>query len=162
MGRPPVKATVALTKARVETELKAEARYRKSALGLQDSLMKMIDRIDPIELIACLGLTFVVYDLIQNSNELLTKFSLTESPPAFVIPIAGQLEQMIIALIDNKSLTPEQQAQIDSLKRPDGILFLKSFAIAYFLIKNGASILNSAAGITGAIAGFLGLGVVPV
>jgi hypothetical protein len=164
LGRPAVKSTKALTMARVEGELAAKAKWKNSKKGwetsLRDHIGLMIDKIDPLELVATLGLTMVVYDLIQNSNELLAKFALTEPPPAFVIPIIGQIEQILIAQIDNKQLTPEQQAQLDSLKTADPTLFLKSFAIAYFLMKNGSSILNSTQGITGAIAGFLGLGVI--
>lgn len=148
--------------AQIETRsiLVSEARFRASSLGMKDALVRMIDKIDPLELISTVGLTFVVYDLIQSSEVLLAKFALTEPPPLFVIPWIGQIEQIFISLIDNKTPTPEQQTQLDKLKTVSPVLFLKSFAIAYFLIKNGASILNSAQGITGAIAGFLGLGVV--
>jgi hypothetical protein len=161
MGRPPVKSTKALIKAKLDAETSWENTAKGQKAQLNRSFLRMIDRIDPLELIATVGLTFTVYDLIQNSNELLTKFALTEPDPDFVIPIVGQIEQLLIVLIDNKSLTPEQQTIIDSLKKPNAFLFIKSFAISYFLIKNGASILNSASGITGAIAGFIGLGVVP-
>lgn len=159
MGRPPVKSTKAITKAKLDAELSFNNTKKAKAKALEDAGLRMIDRIDPLELGATLGLSFVVYDLIQNTNELLTKFSMTEPPPDFVIPIFGQLEQMLIVLIDNKTLTADQAKILQDLKKPDLFLFFKSFAIAYFLMKNGSNILNSTAGITGAIAGFLGLGV---
>jgi hypothetical protein len=69
MGKPPVKSTKALVKAK----LSAEAKFYKSNEGrevwLRTQVERLIDKIDPIEAAAILSTTVVVHDLINKTNE---------------------------------------------------------------------------------------------
>jgi hypothetical protein len=164
---PPIKSTIRLTKAKVKAELQAKASWKKTKSGwdssLRDHLESMIDKIDPLELISAFGLTFLVYKVIKSSEVLLAKAAFTDLDlgASFKIQPFAWFDDLIIAALGTVTLTAEQeQALTDMQNTTDWLLFVESFGIAFFLLRNGASILNSAQGITGAIAGFFGIGVV--
>jgi len=55
---------------RTKAGLEAHAKFNRSALGLEAAVIRMIDRIDPLELLAVSATTFIVYDTIKNIPEL--------------------------------------------------------------------------------------------
>jgi len=156
MPRPPVKSTKALTKAKLETE----AKFKLSKKGIESALVDMINRVDPIELMAVTCGTFVVYDIVKSIPELSARAAdFLFTPP---IGVAWPILSVIIdRLFGDQDLTSEQ---IEELRRirdtPDFFLFIKSFFISYILIKHSGQIIAGVGNITGFISTFLGLKVV--
>jgi len=153
MGRPPVKSTRALVKAK----LVAEAKFMNSNIGrevwLRAQVERLIDKIDPLELVATVSGAFVVYDLIKSMPELLAQARVTT-----IIAISPILAILIDNLIGGLALTQEQQAELDKIRnQPDFMLFVKSFVISYLMIKHSGQIINGVGNLTGFIAGMLGL-----
>lgn len=156
MGRPPVKSTKALIKA----ELDAKAKFKLSPKGIESSLIEMINRIDPIEALAVVSGTFVVYDIFKSTPELLAQAkSFLFTPP---VAVAWPIVSIIIERIwGNQELTEQQKADLLKIKNEvDPVLMVKSFFIAYILVKHSGQIIAGVGNITGFIAGFLGLKVV--
>jgi hypothetical protein len=153
LGRPPVKSTRALVKAKLE----AEAKFKTSEKGLSLALIEMMDRIDPLELLAVASGTFMVYDIIKSTPELLAQVKqfIFTPPVAVAWPLVSILVNKIFG---SQELTLEQQQQLDQLKNePDLMLFVKSFFISYVIVKHSGKIISGVGNITGFIAGFLGL-----
>jgi hypothetical protein len=159
MGRPPVRSTKALVKAKLD----AEATWKNTAKGrrqiVEDTLFRMVDRIDPIELIASVGLTFAVHQIIVESEEILIKARgtgtinwLTIWGPGAVTAISNITVAQIKEWLGLASLTPEQLKELEYIKN-DPVPWLISFGIAYFLIHNGQQILS----LPSTVAGFFGM-----
>jgi len=73
LGRPGVKSAKALEAAKVQGQLQAAAKFRKTKAGTEAILMEhlenMVDRIDPMEL-AAVGVTaIVVKDMLDSVPE---------------------------------------------------------------------------------------------
>lgn len=166
MGRPPVKATLALTKAKVKAELQAKASWKKTKQGYESSLRDhiglMIDKINPLELLASIGLTIAIHKIIVDSQELLIKSHGTEgltlsqillSPGGTLGTIVSRItEQQIREWLGLNELTAEQLKAIEAVKN-DPAPWLISFGIAYFLIHNGQQV----ASLPATVAGFFGM-----
>jgi len=153
MGRPPVKSTRALVKAK----LVAEAKFMNSNIGrevwLRSQVERLIDKIDPLELTATIAGAFVVYDLIKSMPELLAQARVTT-----IIAVSPILAVLIDKLLGGIAITSEQQAELDKIRnQPDFMLFVKSFVISYLMIKHSGQIINGVGNLTGFIAGMLGL-----
>lgn len=157
MGPPPIKSTKKLVKAETETRLKAEAKFALSPQGIEYAIIDMINRVDPIELMATISGTFVVYDVIKSTPEFLAQAkSFLFTPP---LAIAWPILTIIIERIwGNQELTEEQKAEFLKLKKEfDSVLLLKSFFIAYIMIKHSGQIISGLGNVSSFIAGFLGL-----
>jgi len=149
---------------RTKATLDAEARYRKSRLGLESSLIRMIDRIDPLELLAVSATTFIVYDTIKNIPELTAAAYQTVFIDIAKYQPLIYFANEIVKLLNGSDfqLTPKQSEQLKTIKEtPDLVLFVKSFAIAYILMKHSGQIISGVGNMAGAIGGFFGLTVVP-
>jgi len=160
LGRPPVKSTKALAGAK----LAGEAKFYKSKQGREAwtraQVERMIDKIDPLELLAVGASTFIVYDIIKSTPEMLAQAkSFVLTPPfASAIPFIALIYDRIWG---DATLTDEQKAQFKAIQdEADFPLFVKSFAIAYILVKHSGQIISGVGNVTGMIAGFLGLKVV--
>jgi len=141
----------------VKAKLDAEARFDKSALGreqwLREQAEKLIDKIDPLELTATVAGAFVIYDLIMATPEFLA-----EAKKIAIISVSPILAIIIDKFLGGIELTAEQKAEYQKLREtPDFILFIKSFAISYMMIKNGGQIISGVGSITKFVAGALGL-----
>lgn len=153
MGPPPVKSTKRLIKAELETK----AKFKLSPKGIEASLIEMIDRIDPIEALAVISGTFVVYDIFKSTPELLAQAkSFLFTPP---VAVAWPILSIIIDRIwGNQELTEAQKAEFARIRgEVDPVLMVKSFFISYILVKHSGQIIAGVGNITGFIAGFLGL-----
>lgn len=153
MGPPPVKSTKKLIKA----ELEARAKFKLSPKGIEASIIDMINRIDPIEALAVISGTFVVYDIFKSTPELLAQAkSFLFTPP---VAVAWPIISLIIDRIwGNQELTEAQKADLAKIRKEvDPVLMVKSFFIAYILVKHSGQIIAGVGNITGFIAGFLGL-----
>jgi hypothetical protein len=138
MGKPPVKSLRALTKAK----LLAEARFAKSNVGrevwLRERTAKLIDNIDPLELIASAGLGLTVYDLIKSSPSVMIsiKTMVKENPWIAMIP-SGILQSILYYIFTSTTtpITEEQKQEIIKIRdTADYLLLLKCFGIAYLVI----------------------------
>ena len=163
MGRPPTKSTKALIKAKFT----AEAKFWKSKVGrevwLRTQVDKLIDKIDPLEAVSVIATTFVVYDLIKSSDELLVaaRNNTIKGLWAFLdlttSDIFNPLYEWIFTSMETK-LTAEQEAQLKKIREsPDFIVFIKSFALAYILIKHSGQIIAGVGDLFKFIASALGI-----
>jgi len=153
---PRVRTRV-LTTIETRARLKAEAAFKKSPQGLEKIILDMMDRIDPLELLAVFSGTFVVYDIVKSVPELLAgmKSFLFHSPISLAFPLAN----IIISRIwGDQELTTAQKEEFKKIREElDPILFVKSFFMAYILVKHSGQIIAGVGNVTGFIAGFLGL-----
>lgn len=156
MGRPPVKTERAMIKAR----LVAEAKFNRSPIGREEwtrhQIEKMLDKVDPIELLAVIGGTFIVYDLIKHTQELLvvasSRLGWAGYSPIFTI---------IVDLFGGTKLTDEQKSELERIKNSTDIgLYVQSFAISYMMVRHSGEIISGVGNLTGFVAGALGLKVV--
>jgi len=83
MGPPPVKSTKKLIKAELETR----AKFKLSLKGIQSSLLDMVNRIDPVELLAVVSGTFIVYDIIKGTPEMMAQAKVFTTYPCFSVLI---------------------------------------------------------------------------
>jgi len=123
----------------------------------------MIDRIDPLELLAVSATTFIVYDTIKNIPELTAAAYQTVFIDIARYQPLIYFANEIVKLLNGSdfTLTPDQTEKLREIKEtPDLILFVKSFAIAYILMKHSGQIINGVGNMAGAIGGFFGLTVV--
>jgi hypothetical protein len=160
LPRLPIRRWRLEEKNRTKAQLDTEARFRHSRLGMENSVLKMIDRIDPLELLAVSASTFIVYDIIKSTPEMLAqaKSMLFTPPIAMTLPFVSLL---IDKLFRDQTLTDAQKAELQKIREePDLVLFIKSFAIAYIMVKHSGQIINGIGNITAFISGFLGLAVI--
>jgi len=153
MGRPPVKSTRALVKAK----LVAEAKFMNSNIGrevwLRQQVEKLIDKIDPLELVSTVMGAFVVYDLIKSTPELVAQAKVTT-----LIAISPILAVIVDKLLGGLAISQEQSEELARIRdTPDFMLFVKSFVISYLMIKHSGQIINGVGNLTGFIAGMLGM-----
>jgi len=166
LGRPPVKSTKALVKAKLD----AEARFDKTALGKEawsrEQIEKMLDKIDPIELMAVISGTVIIYDLIKSLPEL---SALAVEYSAWGRALLAISAMPLITFIINKinpgaiesdlriELTEEQKAQFAEMRKEfDPVVLVKSFAISYIMVKHSGQIISGVGNITGFVASMLG------
>ena len=158
MPRLPIKRARVITTVETRARMKAEAKFRASSPGIQDSLVRMLDRVDPIELIATIGLTLKVYEIIKSTPEFLAEAKM--KIPMLVSPWLYLLYDRIWGA--QKDLSASEAAELKRIREePDVLLFFESFAIAYLLIKHSGSIISGLGNISVFIAGFFGLKAVP-
>ena len=99
----------------------------------------------------------VVYDIFKSTPELLAqaKSFLFTPPVAVTIPIISLIIEKIWG---NQALTDAQKVEFNKIKEElDMVLLIKSFFIAYILVKHSGQIIAGVGNVTGFIAGFLGL-----
>lgn len=154
MGKPPIKSTKALVKA----ELEAKAKFELSKKGIELSLRKMLDRVDPIEMMAVISGTIVVYDIIKSTPEFLAGLAQL-SWKALFEPFGW--EKIIWDWLTNQTtvtFTDDQKKAFEEAKTEfDVSLLMKSFFISYILVKHSGQIIAGVGNVSGFIAGFLGL-----
>jgi len=160
MGRPPVKSEMAMTRAR----LVAQAKFLRTPIGrevwLRSQVEKLIDKIDPLELVEVFATTFIIYDLIKSTPPLLAKA--WEADIALATWLTSRigvidLSPIIKILFGNGTLSDEQWRQLNEVRNtPDFSLLIKSFALAYMLVKHSGQIINGVGNITKFVAGALG------
>jgi len=153
MGKPPIKSTKALVKAK----LTAEAKFYKSNEGrevwLRSQVERLIDKIDPLELMATVCGTFIIYDLIVSTPELMAEWR-----ARVIIAASPALAFIIDKFLGGIQMTAEQKAQYEKIKNtPDFELYIKCFAISYVMIKHSGQIVNGVGNLTKFVAGMIGL-----
>jgi len=152
MGPIPIKRTEKLVKA----DLKARAKFELSPLGMQTTLKNVainaISRIDPLEVIGLMGLTYTVFNLIQGTQELFDAFygglsAIGEAPLSnpFLSFFTGVFQTLL-----QDWMKPEDIKAIQHDK--DWLLWIESFGIAYLLLKTasgGEDLVSKVAGLMG-------------
>ena len=123
--------------------LKAENKVheKKSMLdSAREHIGKMIDRIDPLEVGAVAGLTFVLHETILSTSDLLQKINVTIARnPAYVVGVLNPFAGLMLALLPKVSF-PEE---LENIKTPDSFfLWVVSFILAFIIIRWGAELLK--------------------
>ena len=153
MGRPPIKSTKALTMARVQGELEATRRWKATQAGIassaRDHIGRMIDKIDPVELLGVVGTSLIIYDLLKSTPEFYTavKTDVAQAWADLFEPLGWEIEvwKLLTGSTTEIKLTPDQEAAFEKTKNEiDYVLMLKSFGLATILIRNGQAITNLA------------------
>jgi hypothetical protein len=155
MPRPPVKKTRRLAEAKREGELRAELKMHKKkpiTESIKEHVGKAIDRVDPLEAVAVLGLTplvkVVILDPLNGFAKAMSGFTqerasawdyhLSSFWAFFDITESGLPEWL---KSQGKSGLPQ------GFSFPDWQIWLVSFAVSYLIIKHAGAILQ--AGVTG-------------
>jgi hypothetical protein len=155
LPRIPKKSTKILAKARAEGEvlgkLQAEEHFKGTQKGwmksIRDHIGKIIDRIDPLEVGATVGLTVIIHELIMKTPELYKQaIGATEAFaalatwfPRTVIPAVGQIFNITMDATTQEANKQAMEYQ-KLLTQSEMWIWLVSFALAYILVKHGGQI----------------------
>jgi len=161
LPRPPIKKTRVLAKAQREGELKAEAQHRAKTFSnkkqfhiwLVERLENLVDKIDPLKLVATVAMTVFVKTGIEWTEDIVStalgKDSLIRTI-ASMLPILGIIE----------AITPEIPPQItqEALDTPqvEFIEWLISFLVAYMLVEHAGEIIQAGGNLLGVAKGLIG------
>jgi hypothetical protein len=123
-------------------------------------LTVMLDKVDPIELVAIGGLTFIIHGVVIQTQDLLGKINLIGA----VSPIGGLLTTgnpfwawfdvaligSPIALIINKFIQdPKSETLVDGTNQNSPMSWLFAFVVAFLIIRMGADAVNNLGGVQG-------------
>lgn len=138
MGRPAKKRKYAEAKAARKGELQAERDFRRTKKpeeSLRDYFDKLMERIDPFETAAILGMTFAVHGIIKGSPELMEKVKVLQHPEFLLLGGFGVIAAQYLPL-------PEGALKKAAEQTPDWFIWLESFAVAYIIIRHGGQLLG--------------------
>lgn len=147
MPRPPVKKTFKLAEAaalgKASGEIKA---HKKKPLleSVREHIGLMIDRIDPLEIAAVVGTTYVLHETILASTDVLNKITAKISMnPEWVIGALNPLAGLMLSLMPK----PEFPQELENIKTPDSLfLWIVCFILAFIVVRHGAELLGKLSG----------------
>jgi hypothetical protein len=155
LGRPAKKKTYWESKKKRLGELQAEREmHRKKPLeeSFKEHIGKMIDRVDPIELVAVAGMTVIVHQTVIGAEDLLKKVSTITNLPfslstgTFQALTSGSTQGFFITEIKTFGDILTNLGIIKTTAEnstPNEILtWMVCFAIAYVMIHNAHQLLN--------------------
>lgn len=163
MPRPPVKKTEKLAMAQRKGELRAEYymhKHKPLAESAREHIGKLIDRIDPIEIGAVIGVTILVHGTIVETEALLkavasVKTNVAGNILAGLINPEAELIQWIAGTFAGSTSDVIKQFGLDQ----DWEIWLISYSIAYILVHHFGQILaiagSGVSSLTGLIAKLL-------
>lgn len=138
-------------------KLKGSLRFKKTLKGIElsarEHIGKLIDKLEPLELVACLGLTLIVKKVIDESEVLRGKLKQI-AKPAYGIYFVPPEDYVGPPQVGTPSARPsyrvfypgprktEEAAEAYEGLFPDWADWLISFAIAYCIIKHGGQLLG--------------------
>jgi hypothetical protein len=147
LGRPAKKRTYVEAKAAEKGKLQAQLEmHRKKPLeeSFKEHVGKIIDRIDPFEAVAILGVTVIVHDVIKETPNLLDRVSKGPAPEDFWGQFVKQMGYAAGGII-----TPAIQVGAGQAKETvttllhtenEAMLWLESYALAYILVHHAGQI----------------------
>lgn len=147
---------------------KAELKFKKSSKGLELSLRehvgKAIDRLDPLDTAAVFGVTLIVKNLIDKSEELRGALIPITRGREWTINVFGSAIKGT-ALFPFSLLLPASEAEKGYEGMfPDWMDWIIAFAIAYVIVKHGGQLLGlmkeGTGTLTTVIGALMGVGVV--
>jgi len=142
LGRPAKKKKYAEAKAVRSGELQAEYQFKKAHSIAKKPLdfieehgSKLLDKIEPLEAVAVIGLTVLVKHTIDSTEELLNKLQVIKS---------GKMKGLLIFRTEATTKFLEQYGYTAE-GRGEGFFtdwqdWLISFCIAYIIIKHGGQL----------------------
>jgi len=147
LPRPPVKKTFKLAEAEALGRASGEMRAHKKkplAESLREHLGKMIDRVDPLEVVAVVGTTYVLHETILASTDVLNKITAKIAiNPEWVIGVLNPLAGVMLSLMPK----PEFPKELENIKTPDSIfLWVVCFILAFIVVRHGAELLGKLSG----------------
>jgi hypothetical protein len=170
MPRPPVKKTQKLAKAKRLGELRAEREFAKS-LTLTDSLREhishMIDKIDPLELAAVGGMTWLVHDTILTNEGLLN--SLNVLIGAFSTVATHPWEVWLTGIMNYLGLGWWAPLRMDqppgvipaevmaTLSKNQIVSWVVSLTIAFIIVRHAGGIITALGSGLGSLTGLIAL-----
>lgn len=158
-GKPPKRLTdyakqVKLKKGLITAEFNAIEKFKNSPKGfmrsLKDHFGKAVDRVEPLELFAVVGMTFIVKSAIDKSEELRGALKVSKSYWSGSIGI-----KKVAAVAEAYEISK----QIDGYEGmfPDWTDWLISFAIAYVLVHHAGAILGLLGDLSVGISNIVGM-----
>jgi len=131
---------------------KATLRFKKSKKGLElsirEHLGKLIDKIDIVDLIAILGFTFLIKQvIIENFEDRIVELVHGKGILAW-IPFAGPtvvgILEFIRPILEARGLLPTEEQMKKALDMPkiEIIEWILSFALAYVIVKHGGALIG--------------------
>jgi len=156
MGRPPVKSTYRVEKAKTRAHIQAEYEMQKKKpinVSVKEHIGKLIDsiKIDPLEVAAVLGMTFIVKEVIDGSEELIIKArakgswlqkNVGTAGTWFAAFTAGPLLLYLTTPSDED--TPEIKALKEAFNSPttEMMEWMAAFALSYIIVHNAGQLLG--------------------
>lgn len=118
-------------KAEIETEAKIKTKWKLKKkkpleVSFREHIGKMIDRVDPLEVVAILGTTYLVHNFVSLHAELQDAIRNACKPPVDLWAILGVSEL--------KGEIEEQLKKIEPMIEVTN--WLTCFALAYIIVKN--------------------------
>ena len=138
--------------------LKAENKVHESKSMLdsaREHIGKMIDRIDPLEVAAVAGLTFVLHETILSTSDLIQKINTTIAKnPAYVVGVLNPFAGLMLSLLPKMNFPDE----LDNIKTPDSFfLWVVSFLLAFIIIRHGAELVKGGVGSVSSLLPLIGM-----
>lgn len=142
LGRPAKKRCRAEAKATRLGQLQGEYEFKKAHSiakkpldFLEETLKKTIDKIEPFDVAAMVGMTYIVHGIIAGSPELMEKVKVLQHPEFLLLGGFGILAAQYLPL-------PEGAIKKAVEATPDWFVWLESFTIAYIIIKHGGQLVG--------------------
>lgn len=157
LQKPPRKLTnykkaVKLEEGLTVARQKGTLRFKKSKKGLELSIRehigKIIDKIDPMDIIAILGFTFIIKQIIiENFEDRIVELIYGKGILgliAFAGPTVYGIFQYIRPILEAKGLWPREEEMKKALDIPQIEIFewILSFALAYIIVKHGGALIG--------------------
>lgn len=138
LGRPAKKRCYAEAKATRKGQLQAELEFHKKKPleeSAKEHIGKMIDRVEPFEVMAIIGTTIIVRGIISSTPALMEKVKILQHPEFLLMGGIGVLAAQYLPL-------PEGKLKEIVEETPDWFIWLESFAIAYIVVKHGGQLIG--------------------
>lgn len=153
MPRPAVKKTFKLAKAKKLGELSAKIDHENKTfsnkkmlwVSLKNHLGKMLDRTDPLEMIAVIGATYIIKNGIDWTQ------GFVEGTGEFILGAVAQIGTWLGG-------TPEEELVKKITETPEGevIEWVVSFIVAFIIIRHAGALITAGGNILGVAKGLIG------
>jgi len=145
LPKPPVVKTEKLATAQAYGETigkaKAESDWKKTQKGFEESLRKhlghWIDTINPLELTATLGMTFIVKNVIDVTPEITDNLLKYGWAGAVGLTFGWIFEEYL----KKKKKKPVEFPKVETLDQFEVFKWIISFSIAYIIVRHGGQIM---------------------
>lgn len=144
--RTKVKAEKALVKARLQAQKEWEERKSNFAYGMKKEFVALLRKVDPIELLAIGGATFVVYNMLSTMEQFVSEFVARARKSKEVTPMIELFSYNILRIINFFGVQVEPEEKPDLV--PDHALIIISFTLATILVRHPEVFTEMFSGVT--------------
>lgn len=134
------KAGAAAEVAALEAKFKTWAKYLPERV--QEALMKTLEGVDALELIAVVSLTPIVHEAVKGTLETTSNVEVTD----YLFGVLG----IVFA-----QLTPNEERQ-EAIKKADWFLWIASFGLTYLIVHNFGALLGAGQSVIGIAKALIG------